>query len=258
MIGRLSILTPGLAVLLLATGCTGGPDPRDPPTYPETLTPEAAREAIASRMEGVRSLQAAVTIRSAEGTLGGHLWGESGGRLRIRAKKWFATAFDLLIDGQTVVLHMPQRAKALVADRGDLGEGGGPLLASSELVQALLSPRGPGEAAFAGPSLVITRAGPEGAVDRWIYDRRHLLLRRLRRQGPGGDIELEVSLEGYRRWGEQWWPGVARLETGTKSMEIQLESIEVNRAVGPEHFHIEIPAGTTRVDRMQDLDADPK
>ena len=252
----------GLPCLLLCAtgvaGCVALPEPKTPPTVSRDLTPEQAVEHIVRRMQDTRSIQAAVTIRTDEGTLAGHLWGESAGRLRIRAKKWFVSAFDLLIDGEDVTLYMPQRKKALIATRRQIGQSGGPLLASQDLLHALLAPVRTERAVYEGETLVLTGEREEGGWDRWVYDRKHLLLRGLRREGPDGEVTLEIRLEAYRSVDGRWWPGVAGLQTPSRSMEIQLDSVGVNGELGAEHFRVEIPEGTRIVTRMQDLDAEPE
>jgi outer membrane lipoprotein-sorting protein len=229
-------------ILFLLGGCASSPV-REPPSYPLTLSPSEAVDAIARRVRDVQGIRAEILVATEQGTLNGYLWAEAGGRLRIVLRRWFATALDLLIEGDRVVLHLPQRKKVLESDPDG---GGGPLLATRDLMQALLRPRSSEKALYEGPeSLVLV-----GSNSRWFYDRRHLLLRRVFRPSP----EMEVTVGSYERFGDRWWPVAAKLRTPTKMMEITLANLETNPALREDHFHIEVPDGTIRVSRMEDLE----
>lgn len=231
-----------LIILMLSTGCSSAAIER-PPSYPRTLTPSEAVEAIALRVQDVRVIRAEIVVTTEEGTLTGHLWAEAGGRLRIIARRWFATVLDLLIEKDRVVLHMPQRGKVLQADPD---VAGGPLLASRDLMEALLRPMSEKDAAYEGEEVLVL-TGPRS---RWIYDRRHLLLRKVSRLSP----EMEVTVGPYGLFRDRWWPVAAKLRTATKTMEITLEDLETNPPLREDHFRIDIPDGTIRVSRPEDLE----
>lgn len=249
---NLAIPARALLATLILTSCAASRPLVTPPAYPQPLTPEEAVLLIQDRTVGLQGIYARMSIRTERGTLASHLWAETGGRLRIHARRLVWSAMDLLIDGDRVVLHMPRRSKALVASLSELGVRAGPLLASRDLLLALL---GSGESGWVpsfregGKVLIIS-----GEREVWSYDREHLLLRRLVRRSPEGEKELEVTVGEYRSSGGGWWPTSAVLETPEKVMEIRLEAVEENPTFGPDVFRIDLPEETEMVKRMQDLD----
>lgn len=258
MIRRLTppLLRTCLLVIAVLTAACAAPPPVPPPDYPETLTTRDAVLVIQRRARDLRAVHAELRIRSEEGTLRGYLWAAVDGRLRIQARKFFWTAFDLSIDGDALTLHRPRESRALQAAIPELGPRGGALIVTRDLLRALMGPAGSRIAVFdeAAGTLVLSGGAPGGRREVWVYDRKHLLLRRIEMYSPDADLEVEVALRNYRLFGERWWPGSAVLETPEEEMEIELTTMEANPTLDPDVFRIDLPEGTVIVDRFEDLD----
>ena len=242
------------AALVLLASCAG-PTPK-PPSYPRTTTVDEAVRIIRNRTEGLRGMHAKLTIKTERGVLRGHLWADRTGRLRIHARRLLWAALDLLIDGDRVVLHMPRRWKALKASLAELGPRAGPLIASRDLLAALLGTGEDRRASFTkgSDSLILSQGSVGQRREVWTYDRDHLLLRRLTRHSADGGLELEVSVGDYSLYDGRWWPASAALKTTDKEMEITLESIEENPEMSADVFRIDLPEDTEIVHRMDELE----
>ncbi|MCZ6601479.1 MAG: hypothetical protein O6952_00575 [Planctomycetota bacterium] len=241
------------AALVLLASCVG-PTPK-PPSYPRTTTVDEAVQIIRKRTEGLEGMHARLTIETERGILRGYLWADRNGRLRIHARRLIWSALDLLIDGDHVVLHMPRRWKALEASLAELGPRAGPLIASRDLLRALLGTGGDRRASFTknSDSLILTQGSVGQRLEVWTYDRDHLLLRQLTRHSADGGLELEVSVGDYSLYDGRWWPAAAVLKTSDKEMEITLESIEENPEMSADVFRIDLPEDTEIVHRMVEL-----
>lgn len=209
------------AALLVLQGCASAPKPIETiPAGPlRAATVAEVMSAYDAYAQAVRTLSASGDLevrdrrRGQSRRFGMRLLVGRGGQLYLKASVAVVTALEVVADGQTFWFQVPSKKTVWsgpASSRGSLSETREPYeaLRPADVVAALLpEPLAPGpeeslllEGDRESFSLAVGPGRPGANTPRrrvWL-DRETLRPRRARSYAPSGDVELEVTLQGWR------------------------------------------------------------
>jgi len=214
---------------------------------------EAARR-VTSRLSGVTGLRAEidVTFESDDDlrSAGGALVAQKPDRVRMQC--WGplgSTVMDLAVRGNEALLFLPRERRAVRIDLARLADepkAGNEDYRALLLVGSLLDELSIADMAFRheedpapdrGSLLLLSGGRP---VSRVVYSRRTLLpVTREHLVKPRYVIEFSE----YRLFGEHWWPGVIRVDSGDRKLTVEMGSLETNPEIEGDIFEIVVPPG---------------
>jgi hypothetical protein len=259
-------------IALLASGCGAG---RGLPPSLDRGGPPLALDSLVAivnpRVASLRSLRGdgVLIVRTPElgrpRTLGVQLIAERPERARIRARAGaLVSVFDLVTDADTLRLYLPRDRAVLV----EPVRGGGalPILASRELVPALLQEKldpalVPADSGFVTTSggytiLQVELDGDGGTVHKSLFfDAEQLKLVRQTISRVDG-IHRQTAVIHYlrHRWtGSHWFPTTVRLELPERGegLELRFDRFTPNAIIDPQLFVLELPARTRRIEAAE-------